>query len=100
MPGCGSLRAPGVLVHWGWERGECPMMPTHSEPKGLDTVDAPDDAAASVKGRRWPAMLALFLLAPLTAEVLSGSTPILEFARNPVLAVINLPLYGCGVLLV
>ncbi|HYM29180.1 MAG TPA: hypothetical protein VET66_13595, partial [Steroidobacteraceae bacterium] len=40
------------------------------------------------------------MLAPVTAEVLSGSTPILEFARNPVLAVINFPLYGCGVLLV
>lgn len=76
------------------------MMPTHSKPNGLDNVDAPDDAAASAQSRRWPTMLALFLLAPLTAEVLSGSTPLLEFARNPVLVVINLPLYGCGVLLV
>jgi hypothetical protein len=84
------------------------MMPAHSDPDALVAADARDNAAPDVAEtatdgaprRRWPAILALFLLAPLTAEVLSGSTPMLEFARHPVLAVINLPLYGCGVLLV
>jgi hypothetical protein len=57
-------------------------------------------AAGAAPRRRWPAILTLFLLTPLTAEVLSGSTPLLLFAAKPVLLVINLPLYGCGVLLV
>jgi hypothetical protein len=64
------------------------------------TLVSAGTAAGHAPTRRWPAILALFLLAPLTAEVLSGSTPILLFAEKPVLAVISLPLYGCGVLLV
>ncbi|HEV2237593.1 MAG TPA: hypothetical protein VGR57_13095 [Ktedonobacterales bacterium] len=81
------------------------MMPAQFDPDAPMATDELDDAAlaaadAGALRRRWPVILALFLLAPITAEVLSGSTPLLEFARHPVLAVINLPLYGCGVLLV
>lgn len=50
--------------------------------------------------RVWPAILALLCLAPLTAEVLSGSTPVLAFVANPIIASINIPFYGCGALLV
>jgi hypothetical protein len=50
--------------------------------------------------RAWPAILTLFFLAPFTAEVLSNSTPILVFLTNPILAILNLLLYGCGALLV
>ena len=38
----------------------------------------------------------LFLFAPVTAEFLSGSSPI----TNPILVLINLLLYGPGVLLI
>jgi hypothetical protein len=85
------------------------MMPAHSYLDALETAEESDDAATDAadatedsapRRRLWPAILVLFLLAPVTAEVLSGNTPILEFARSPVLAVINLPLYGGGVLLV
>lgn len=61
---------------------------------------APPERPAPKPRRVWPAIVALFCLAPLTAEVLSGSTPVLTFAINPVLAAINFPFYGCGALLV
>jgi hypothetical protein len=43
--------------------------------------------------------LALFLLSPIVAELISGSSPPLKFF-NPVLLVIQLILYGCGAILV
>lgn len=48
---------------------------------------------------RLPPALALFLLAPVTAELLSGSAPSVEFF-NPFGLVILLPLYGGGALIV
>lgn len=60
---------------------------------------APPGAPAARPPRAWPAILTLLFLAPLTAEVLSGSTPVLAFTINPIVAFINLPFYGCGALL-
>jgi hypothetical protein len=54
-------------------------------------------SAAAV--RAWPALLVLFLLAPLTAEVLTGSTPILVFLTQPVLLVYLCAMYGSGAIL-
>jgi hypothetical protein len=65
-----------------------------------DSLAADGYTAGAAPRRRWPAILTLFLLSPLTAEVLSGSTPLALFVAKPVLLLINLPLYGCGVLLV
>jgi hypothetical protein len=60
------------------------------------------DPASGVRMRR-QARLArptLFLLAPLTAEVLSNSTPALVFLGNPILALLNILLYGCAAMLI
>ncbi len=43
--------------------------------------------------------VALFFLSPLIAELLSGSTPPLEFI-NPILLALNLALYGSGAILI
>jgi hypothetical protein len=54
-----------------------------------------------VKPRRaWPAILTLFFLAPVTAEVLTGSTPPIAFLTDPTRLIFNPLLYGCGALLV
>jgi hypothetical protein len=50
--------------------------------------------------RAWPALLTLVVLAPLTAEVLTGSTPILVLLTNPALLLFQCALYGSGVVLV
>src|SRR5260370_31941310 len=65
-------------------------------------ITAPDAAGRSAADhtRVWAAILAVFVLAPVTAEVLSGSTPILAFVTHPIVSCLNFPLYGCGALLV
>lgn len=50
--------------------------------------------------RVWPATLVLFLLPGLTAEPLTGSTPILVYFLNPVSGITNTLLYGSGALLI
>jgi hypothetical protein len=56
---------------------------------------------APTKPRRvWPAILTLFFLAPITAEVLSGSTPPIAFLTDPIRLIFNPLLYGCGALLI
>lgn len=50
-------------------------------------------------GRAIRPALALFLLAPLVAELCLGSTPLLLYFIPPIL-LLNLGLYGCGVLVV
>jgi hypothetical protein len=50
--------------------------------------------------RTRPAALVLFLLASCTAEMLSGSTPILVFFTNPISLIFNPLFYGCGALLI
>lgn len=44
-------------------------------------------------------LLTLFLLAPITAEVVTGSTPILVLLANPLAAAALLSLYGSGAIL-
>jgi hypothetical protein len=45
-------------------------------------------------------MLVLFFLPGITAETLTGSTPILVYLTNPVSALLNTLLYGSGALLI
>ncbi|HEV2461047.1 MAG TPA: hypothetical protein VGS80_22070, partial [Ktedonobacterales bacterium] len=66
-------------------------------PAAQAEVMRPTDARPT---RLWPAILLLFVLAPVTAEVLSGSTPLLVLVTNPILFAINFPFYGGGALLV
>jgi hypothetical protein len=64
-------------------------------------LDRPTDviAESATKLRRtWPAVIALFLLAPLVAELLTGSTPPLAW-NNPGGALLTIGLYGSGALL-
>jgi hypothetical protein len=49
--------------------------------------------------RTWPAILTLFLLPGITAEMLTGSTPILVYLTNPISFVTNTLLYGSGAIL-
>lgn len=59
--------------------------------------------AGRVEQRRprvWPAVLVLFLLPGLTAEPLTGSTPILVYFLNPISGIVNTLLYGSGALLI
>jgi len=68
---------------------------------------APQPAAAPepttetlpLRRRRWLAALALYLLAPITAELLTGSTPPLSFL-TPVSLLFLPALYGSGALLI
>lgn len=53
--------------------------------------------AIQPRRRTWPAVLALLLLSPVLAEMLTGSTPPLAFF-SPFSLILELPLYGCGVL--
>jgi len=62
-------------------------------------VDVTDQAGTRDR-RTWPATLTLFLLAGITAETLTGSTPILIFFINPFSFIFNPLLYGCGALLI
>ncbi|MBF6590303.1 MAG: hypothetical protein IVW57_07200, partial [Ktedonobacterales bacterium] len=58
------------------------------------------NAGTMPRQRLWPAVLALYFLAPLTAEVLTNSTPILVFLTNPVGFLYQPALYGSGAILV
>lgn len=50
--------------------------------------------------RRWPAVLALAFLAPLTAEVLSNSTPVLAFVTSPLTVLYFIAFYGAAAVLI
>jgi hypothetical protein len=54
----------------------------------------------ATRQRTWPAVLTLLLLPGLTAEALTGSTPILVYLTNPVSFISNTLLYGGGALLI
>lgn len=54
--------------------------------------------ASTRRARTWPAVVALFLLAPLVAELLSGSTPPLAW-NNVGGVLLTISLYGSGALL-
>src|SRR6266849_6379804 len=68
-------------------------LPTHP-------ADAPTEPLSPPRRQRvWPAVLTLFLLAPIVGEVLSGSTPPLSFI-NPVTFLLETGLYGSGAIVV
>ena len=63
-------------------------------------ADAPTQPLSSPRRQRvWPAVLTLFLLAPIVGEVLSGSTPPLNFI-NPFSFLLETGLYGSGAIVV
>ena len=80
-------RPPAGPQHWPTPRG--PAAP----------VAEPETETIPLGQRRWLASLVLYLLAPITAEVLTGSTPPLQFV-NPVSFLFLTALYGSGALLV
>lgn len=69
----------------------------------MDPVSAPEIAAPTARAaqlpsrreRMWPAVLVLFLLSPIIAEMLSGSTPPLAWL-NPLNLIVQPALYGSG----
>lgn len=63
----------------------------------LPAVDAPVPAPTSSTGR-WKPILTLLVLSPAIGELLSGSSPPLQFF-NPVFFLLLVGLYGCGALL-
>lgn len=64
------------------------------------TQVSPQVATPRRRPRVWPAALVLFLLPGLTAEPLTGSTPILVYFLNPISGILNTLLYGSGALLI
>lgn len=72
-------------------------LPMAEQPWSPQSALAP--APARPERTRW-AILMLFFLAPVTAEVLTGSTPILIFLTSPFAFIANPLLYGCGSLLI
>lgn len=84
-----------------------PSAPAPASPYTAPPWPAPHPAAqttdessgAPVRQRRWVAALTLYLLAPLVAEALTGSTPPLNFF-TPLTLLLESALYGSGALLV
>ncbi len=67
----------------------------------ITTFPAPAVAVTPTKHlRTWPALLTLMFLSPVTAEVLTGSTPIITFLTNPISFISNVLLYGSGAILI
>src|SRR6185437_16296228 len=88
-PHAPAAPAPGYVgagAHW----------PT---PHAMAPAPEPDTQTTPLRQRRWMAALALYLLAPITAELLTGSTPPLQFV-NPLSFLFLTALYGSGALLV
>jgi hypothetical protein len=70
-------------------------------PAGQAVLPAPSPPATSQpaqRSRSWPAILTLYVLAPVIAEMLSGSTPPLAWL-NPINPVVQPALYGSGAIL-
>jgi len=64
-------------------------------------VTTPAETNAPVRALRvWPAILTLYLLAPITGELLSLNTPPLTFLLNPGTFIFEPALYGSGALLI
>ena len=66
------------------------------EQPGFNPQPAPDPAA---RQQNWKAILTLLVLSPAIGELLSGSSPPLQFF-NPISFLFLVGLYGCGALLV
>jgi hypothetical protein len=60
----------------------------------------PEVATPAPRLRTWPAVLALFILPGITAETLTGSTPILVYLTSPFSLLTNTLMYGSGALLI
>lgn len=73
-----------------------PLGTGQSAPSGV-AVPAPGRVR---RARVWPAFLALYLLAPMTGELMSGSTPPLAFLTNPFSVVFVPLLYGSSAVLI
>ncbi len=69
-----------------------------NEQTGMQEGSTPSAVAAAEKGS-WKPVLTLLVLSPAIGELLSGSSPPLQFF-NPVFLMILMGLYGCGALLV
>jgi hypothetical protein len=115
----GSLvLAAWALRHWLiLARQTVPPLWRRDRQDQVPAAAAGGDSAASPAVRRLPwlslpsrtrtgtrtgtrrAIFSLMILAPITAELMSGSQPPLEFI-NPVAMVINLMLYGSGAVLI
>ena len=73
-----------------------------ARPFGHDSYLHISDIPTQVLSRpqlTWPALLTLFLLAPIIPEMLTGSTPPLMFI-NPISLLFETGLYGSGAILI
>ncbi len=83
---------PAPAAHAG------PGAPRWQSPQPVAAPE-PITETLPLRQRRWLAALALYLLAPLTAELLTGSTPPLSFL-TPISLIFLPALYGSGALLI
>ncbi len=80
--------------------GYAPAGPHWPTPQAMaPPAPEPDTETTPLRRRRWLAALTLYLLAPIIAEVLTGSTPPLQFV-NPLSLIFLTALYGSGALLI
>lgn len=75
-----------------------PYPPVAPMPMGYPPTAATLPPQPTRRLRTWPALLVLYLLAPIVGEMLSGSTPPLLFL-NPVNLIFLPALYGSGAIL-
>lgn len=87
-PPAPSGQPPRNAAHW--PTPQAPVIP----PTGGD-----ESGALPLRQRSWLAALALYLLAPVIAEALTGSTPPMQALNNPLSLVYLTALYGSGALL-
>ena len=67
----------------------------------LDLATSPLPTLTAPKlPRTWPGILLLLLLPGFTAEMLTGSTPVVAYLTDPFTFVFNTLLYGCSALLI
>jgi hypothetical protein len=77
---------------------EAPGDPAPATAATEPSAPAPAIAAPARRERTWPAVLALYLAAPIIAEMISGSTPPLAWL-NPFNPIVQPALYGSGAIL-
>lgn len=66
----------------------------------MSAITNPLPALSAQRLRTWPAILALLFLPGITAEMLTGSTPVITYLTNPLRFIANTLLYGAGALLI
>lgn len=77
-----------------------PSAPLDGSASAGQAAMQPTGARQPVRLRSWPAVLALYLLAPLFGEVLSWSTPPLRFLLDPTKWIFEPALYGSSAILI